>query len=129
MKIVTLPRHLVLHVERALELELEHADASVLRDPLDLGAERPVPAPGDVRHALEELAGVDPARELLVGEELVVAPVDLARPLRPRRGRDGDLEAGHALEQALDQRPLPRSGRPGDDEDRPRRQPCASRGG
>ena len=98
-------------------------------DPLDLGAQRPVPAPGDVRHPLEELVGLDPARELLVGEEPVVVPVDLARALRTRRRRDGDLEAGHALEEALDQRPLARSGRARDDEDGPPTARASSRGG
>ena len=95
----------------------------VLRDPVDLGAQRAVAVPRDVRDPLQERALVDPARELVVGEEPVLAPVDLARASRARRGRDGDLEPWNALEQALDQRPLARARRPGDDEDGPRRAP------
>ena len=47
-------RDLVLHVQRALELELEDADAALLGDPVDLRAQRPVPLARDVLHVLEE---------------------------------------------------------------------------
>ena len=94
-------------LQRTLELELEHTDASPAGDPVDLGAQRPVPAPGDVRDPLEELVAVDPCGELLVGQEPVVVPVDLARALRARRRRDGDLELGHALDSPLMRVPFP----------------------
>src|SRR5262249_24842918 len=91
-----------LDLECALELELEDADGAVLRDPVDLRAERAVPLARDVWHPLGKLAGVDAPRELVVREEPVVASVDLTGPLWPRRRRDRDLEAVHALQQALD---------------------------
>ena len=109
-----------LHSEGAFELELEDADLVVGRDAVDLRAQRAVPVPGDVLDPLEELVRLDPARELLVGEKPVVVSVGLARALRARRRGDGDLQAGDALDEALDQRPLPRSRRARYDEDGPR---------
>jgi hypothetical protein len=67
---------------------------------------------------LEEVARLDAAAELLVGEEPVLAAVVLAGALRPGGGRDGDLELGDPLGERPDQRPLPGSRRAGDDEDR-----------
>ena len=59
MKSVTLPGHLLLHGQGAVELELEHADATVVGDALHLGAQRPVALAGDVLDVLEEGALLD----------------------------------------------------------------------
>ena len=117
MKRVTLCSTSACTFMRAVDLELEDAHAPFRRDPVELGGERAV-ASADELDVLEEVAGLDPLDELLLGEEPVLAPVHLARPLRPRRRGDGDLELGLALEQALDQRSLAGPARAGDDEDR-----------
>ncbi len=49
----------VLDRERPVQLELEDADAALLGEPLDLGAQRAVAPAGDVRHPFQELVGVD----------------------------------------------------------------------
>ena len=105
MKSVTLPVDLLLHAQRALDLELEHADPALGGDPVDLGAQRAVAA-ADELDVLEELARLDPGDELLLAQEPVLAAVLLAGPLRPRRRRDGDLELREPLDEPLDQRPL-----------------------
>ena len=51
--------HVVLDAQRSIRLELEHADAAVSGDPVDLGAERPVPLARDVLDPLEEAAFLD----------------------------------------------------------------------
>jgi len=58
-----------------------------------------------------------PALELVVGEEVVVDLVPLARPRSARGGGDGQLQLPHALEQRANQRALAHAGRAGDDED------------
>ena len=110
-------RHLRLHVERAVRLELEHADAPVRRDPVDLRAERPVAPVGHVLDPLEERRLLRARRELLVGEEPVLATVLLTGPLRPGRRGDRDLELRDPLEDRADQRPLPGARGTGDDDD------------
>jgi len=57
---------------------------------------------------LEELAAVDAVLELVVAEEVVLAAVDLARPARPRGGRDRDDVAVGMREQPADERTLAR---------------------
>jgi len=57
----------------------------------------------------EELTALDPFQELPLGEEVVVLPVDLARPASAGRRRDRELEVRAASEQAFDQRALSRS--------------------
>src|SRR5262249_34680303 len=101
--------------------ELEHADTVVTADPVDLRAKRAVAASRHVRHPFEKLVCIDPAREVVVGQEPIVRPVDLAGALRPRGCRHRDLEPVDALEQALDQRSLAGPRRTRDDEDGPRR--------
>ena len=64
MKRVTLPGTSVLDLERTVELELEHADTTLVRDPLHLRAQRPVALARDVLHVLEEVAVLDPCDEL-----------------------------------------------------------------
>jgi hypothetical protein len=65
---------------------------------------------------LEEVAAGQPLLELLEREEVVVAPVDLARPRLARRGRDRQLEAGQPLAQPPDERALAYARRSGYDE-------------
>ena len=121
MKIVTLPGTSSCTRERTLELELEHADAPVVaRSARSRSAASRSACPRRTATYSRNSSVVDPARELLVGEEPVLAAVHLARALRARRRRDGDLELGHALEQRLDQRALAGTRRAGDDEDGPR---------
>ena len=110
-------RHVLLHVERALRLELEDGDAPVAGDPVDLGAQRAVALARDVGDVLEEVALVDAADELGVGEEPVLAPVLLALAAQAGGRRDRDLELGHALEQGLDERALAGPRGAGDHED------------
>ena len=117
MKIVHAPGTSLLHAQRPLELELEHADAAVTGDPLDLRPQRAVPLARDVLDVLEELAGLDARAELVLVEEPVLAPVLLPGALRPRRRRDRDLELGSRSTSAADQRALAGAGRAGDDED------------
>ncbi len=101
-------------------------------DPVDLGTKRAVPLAGHVLDPLEEAARVDAARELVLGEEPVLAPVLLAGALLPRRRGDRDLELRDPLDERPDQRPLPRARRARDDEDGARvahagRRPCRCR--
>src|SRR5262249_53732941 len=61
--------------------------AAVPESLLNLAAQRAIPVPC-VRYMLEEFTRLDPAGELRVGEEVILAPVLLVRPARPgRRGR------------------------------------------
>ena len=105
-------------VERTFGLKLEHRDPALGGDAVDLGAERAVALPGNVRDVLEEVAARDAVRELPVREEVVVAPVLLPASLKPRRGRDGELEVGDALEERADECSLPGPGRASDDDHR-----------
>jgi hypothetical protein len=108
----------LLDVQRAVDLELEDADAAVLGDPVDLRAERSVPLARDVLDPLEEPVLLDAGGELRLAEEPVLAPVDLAGPLLPGRRRDGNLQlVGQPLEERADERALARARRTGDDED------------
>ena len=99
-------RNLALHLLRPFELELEHADTAVGRDPVHLAAEGAVALARDVLHVLEEVAILDSLDERLLAEEPVLAPLLLPRALRPCRRRDGDLELGDALDELADQRAL-----------------------
>ena len=105
-------------VERAFGLQLEHCNPALGGDAVDLGAKRAVPLPGDVRHVLEEVAAGDAVGELPVREEVVLAPVLLPAPLKPRRSRHGELEVGDALEECADECSLTGPGRASDDDDR-----------
>src|SRR5207247_8244725 len=86
----------LLHVQGALRLQLEHGHVTGGGDPVDLRAERAVPLPGNVRNVLEEVAPVDAADELGVGEKPVLAAVLLAATPQPRRRRDRHLEVRQA---------------------------------
>src|SRR5215210_1763297 len=112
------------HLPRSLHLDLQHepADAPggvVASGPrsraLDLRAGGAV-AVARVGRVLQERVGGDPPLELLGRQEPVVAPVDLARTLRPCRGRDRKLEPRKAFAQGAYQRALPDPRRAGDDE-------------
>ena len=104
------------------DLELEHRRRALGRDAVDLRAQRPVARGPTNSTCSRKLAGGDAARELLVAQEPVLDAVLLARPLLARRRRDGELELREAREQRTDERALPGSGWPGDDEDGPARQ-------
>ena len=121
--------HLVLHSERSLELELEHADPAVVRDSIHLRAKRPVAVTGYVRNPLEELARADPPRELLVGEKQVLAAVELPRTLRPGRRRHRDVDAGYRLSRPLISVPFPAPDGPVITKTGRRRHRCVSCGG
>ena len=99
----------------ALHLDLEHDASPGGEAGLDLRAWGPVPIAG-VGRVLQEALVVDHAIELLLGQEVIVDSVALSRPRRPGRRRDGQLELRHPLQQSPDQRALPNTGRPGDDE-------------
>src|SRR6516165_7009883 len=66
---------------------------------------------------LDEVPRGDARVELVGREEVIIDAVDLARPRGAGRGRHGQLEAGHPLEQSADQRALPDAGGAGDHED------------
>ena len=115
-KIVTAPGTRSLDAQRPVGLELEQRRLAVGPQPVDLGVERPV-AVSDVVDPLEELAGDDPAVELLAVEEPVVDAVLLAGPLWPRGRRDGERELCEPRQDELDERALARARRAGDHED------------
>ena len=83
---------------------------------VELGAQRPVAVPG-VARVLDELAGPHALLEFVLGEEVVRDALHLPRPGSPRRGRDGELERGDALQQRPDQGALADPGGAGDHED------------
>jgi hypothetical protein len=64
---------------------------------------------------LEEVPAREPLLELVEAEEVVVAPLLLARPRLAGGGGDRQVEVRKALAQALDQRSLADSRRPGYD--------------
>ena len=75
--------------------------------------------------ALEELPAKAPGLEVGRGEEVVQLPIDLARPRRPRGGRDAaDQRHGGAGEHLPQDRGLPRAGRPRNDNQFSRRTVC-----
>jgi hypothetical protein len=107
----------VLHVERALELELEQRHVPFLADAVDLGEQRAGLLPPREDDVLEELARVEAAVELRGREDPVVDAVALARPPRPGGCRDRQPQHRHALEQRLNHRSLAGTRGAGDDED------------
>ena len=91
---------------RALDLDLEHDGHAGGRAALELGAQRPVAAAG-VLGPLDEVARVDalrrtPRRRGSGSRRRRVSPGRGGA----RRGRDAELELGHALAQQPDQRAL-----------------------
>jgi hypothetical protein len=79
--------------------------------------QRAVALARDVDDVLEELACRDPAVELLLGEEVVLAAVRLAAAARTGRRGDRDLEIVALGEQRADERALARAGGARDDEE------------
>ena len=77
MKIVTLPATSSCTLSAPSSSSSSTQTLSLVRDSLHLRAKRPVAPARYVRHPFEELALLDPARELLVGEKPVLAPVEL----------------------------------------------------
>jgi hypothetical protein len=65
---------------------------------------------------LDEVPAREALFELVKAEEVVIAPVLLARPRLAGRGRDRQVEVGEPLAEPLDQRSLADSRRPGYDE-------------
>ena len=90
----------------------------VRTNPLELGAKGAVAMARDVHDVLEEVVRLDAREELVRGQEPVLAPLLLARPTVARRRGDRYLEVRNALQQLADQRSLPGTRRPGDDDER-----------
>src|SRR5439155_19409854 len=67
-------RDALLDRQRALGLEVEHRHAPRRVDPLNLGPERAVPRAPRVPDVLDELSLAGEPRELVVGDEVVLAP-------------------------------------------------------
>ena len=119
MKIVHAPGTSRLHVQRPVELELEHADAAVPGDPVDLRPQRAVAlaARRTSTHSRNSPSSTR-ARELVVVEEPVLAAVLLARRAAGASSRrPRPRAAGTRSSRAADQRALAGAGRAGDDED------------
>ena len=102
--------------ERPLGLELEEGRLAGCPEPVDLGEERSVPVP-HVVDPFEELPRLDPAVELVAGQEVVMHAVFLAGSLRAGGRRDGDGQLRVAGRHARDQRSLAGPGGSGHDED------------
>src|SRR5205814_3824441 len=98
------------HLPGPLDLDLEH---EAVARPLDLGARGAVVVAG-VHGVLEELVPEQPLLELLLGEEVVVASVDLAGPRRPGGGRDRQREARNPLQKPVYEGALADAGGPSD---------------
>ena len=90
---------------RSLDLDLEDDRAALVEAAVELRVQGPVVVAA-VAGELEEVVGVAPLLELLLGEEVVVAAVLLSLARLPRRRRDRERQVGHAFEQLLDQRAL-----------------------
>src|SRR5687768_1035919 len=106
----------LLHFAGAGGLELEDAALAAREDALDLRPKRAVP-PRDVDDVLEELPALDAREEVLLREEVVVAPLHLAGAASPCRSGNGQREIRAALEERLDQRSLAGPGGARDDEE------------
>jgi hypothetical protein len=65
----------------------------------------------------QERVLLDQPVELVPGQEVVLAAVDLARAGRPRRAGNGQDEIGNQLQDPLDDRPLADPRGAGDDEE------------
>src|SRR5207245_2231950 len=98
-------------------LELEDADLALVGDALDLREERPGTLAPRELVVFEELALGEAPVELLVADEVVVDTFDLVRAACARRRRDGELQLGEEVEQALDQRSFAGARLTGDDDD------------
>jgi len=66
---------------------------------------------------LEEIVRGEPGVELGLGQEMVVAPVDLVGPRRAGRRRDGALETRHLGHEAVAKRAFADAGRAGQDQE------------
>src|SRR5207245_5148421 len=110
--------------QRARRPGVEEGDAALAADAIDLGAKRPVAWPPGMRDVLQEGAFPDEPFELGLGDEVVLAPVALARPPLAGRRRHGELELGQTAEELPLERSLAGPRGAGDDDDRP----CARSG-
>src|SRR5262245_5561478 len=108
--------HVAAHRAGPLQLDLDERRRARGEDPLDLRAQRPVAVAG-VLDVLEEGALRDQRLELRGAQEVVLDPVDLARPAAAGGGRHRDLQPREAGKDSLDERPLPRPRRARDDDD------------
>mmetsp|Transcript_17495 Transcript_17495/g.52242 ORF Transcript_17495/g.52242 Transcript_17495/m.52242 type:complete len:212 (+) Transcript_17495:329-964(+) len=103
-----------LHLLRALHVDVQNADAAVADDLLHGLEGRAVDVAVHLR-VLYEVAVGDRVSDLILGGEVVVHAVLLARPGLPRRVGDGEAEAAREFaHQALDQGALADAGRPDD---------------
>jgi hypothetical protein len=108
--------HRLPHLHAALNVDLQDYEPTLGELPLDRPPRRAVPVPAEDLGPLEEVTGRPPRVELLVGEEVVVAPLDVGVGLRPRRRRHAEDAAEPALDLVRD-RGLPDPGRSGDDDE------------
>jgi hypothetical protein len=104
--------------ERTVRLELEQRRLALVADAVELGPQRPRPLPPGERVVLEEVVLGQPPVELLVGDEPVVDPVDLAGPAFPRRGGHRERDLRDAPQQLLNERPLAGTRGAGDHQNR-----------
>ena len=101
------------HLPGPLELDLEHHRDAAAPAPLELRPQRAVAVAG-VARVLDELAGGEPAVEVLFGEEVVGDPVLLAAAGRAGGRGDRERELGVALAQRSDEGALANPGGAGD---------------
>src|SRR5512133_2911425 len=113
-------RNAVPHPHCPAGLDLEQRRVLFRGDSVELGPERsgPVALPPGQLDPLEELAGLEPAAEILLAQEVVVAGILLVGAAWPRRRRDRELELGHTFREGSGQGALALAGGAGDDEDR-----------
>src|SRR5690606_679016 len=94
------------HLPRALQVDLEHDLLPRRELLLDGTAQRPVTVLAVHDGPLEELPGLDRGREVLGVHEVVVHPVDLTGPRRPRRRGHREPDVRVPLAQVGRHRPL-----------------------
>src|SRR5690606_39248488 len=109
------PRHQRTHLARALPVDLQQHVAALGQARLDRLLRRALPVAVHQR-MLEEVAGLDHARELLARDEVVVLGVALARPRITRGVGDRQADVRVARQAGVDDAGFPGTGRRGDDE-------------
>ena len=106
-----------------VRVEDEDGDAPAFPDALKLGLGQPVACPASA-HALDEAVVTDEAVELLICEEVIVAPVQLSGPCRPRRGGHREREPLASVGERAGDRGLSDPGGARDDDERLSDTPC-----
>ena len=103
------------HLLRALHVNIQYDILSLRQAAADLTAERAVVV-GEHRRILDELIVFDAARKFLFTDEVVFAPVFLARTGRTGRCADGENQRIVMRHQFLDDGAFPGAGRAGNDQ-------------